>query len=69
MRMNRRVSIWKHVRLANGKWRYSCASFSAGSEWSRQRSGSGPRYANSETAFRRKAGTSGGSFSVATRLT
>jgi hypothetical protein len=20
--MNRRVSIWKHVRLANGKWRY-----------------------------------------------
>lgn len=22
MRMNRRVSIWKHVRLANGKWRY-----------------------------------------------
>lgn len=22
MRMNRRVSIWKHVRVANGKWRY-----------------------------------------------
>jgi hypothetical protein len=22
MRMNRRVSIWKHVRLADGKWRY-----------------------------------------------
>jgi hypothetical protein len=22
MRVNRRVSIWKHVRLADGKWRY-----------------------------------------------
>jgi len=22
MRVNRKVSIWKHVRLANGKWRY-----------------------------------------------
>ena len=22
MRVNRRVSIWKQVRLANGKWRY-----------------------------------------------
>jgi hypothetical protein len=22
MRMNRRVSVWKHVRLGNGKWRY-----------------------------------------------
>ena len=22
MRMNRRVSIWKHVRLDDGKWRY-----------------------------------------------
>ena len=22
MRVNRRVSIWKHVRLANGNWRY-----------------------------------------------
>ena len=22
MRVNRKVSIWKHVRLADGKWRY-----------------------------------------------
>jgi hypothetical protein len=22
MRVNRRVSIWKHVRLEDGKWRY-----------------------------------------------
>jgi hypothetical protein len=22
MRLNRRVSIWKHVRVAEGKWRY-----------------------------------------------
>ena len=22
MRLNRRVSIWKHVRVADGKWRY-----------------------------------------------
>jgi hypothetical protein len=22
MRVNRRVSIWKHVRVADGKWRY-----------------------------------------------
>jgi hypothetical protein len=22
MQLNRKVSIWKHVRLADGKWRY-----------------------------------------------
>jgi len=29
MRVNRRVSIWKHVRLADGKWRYCRPVFDA----------------------------------------
>ena len=50
------------------KWSGSCESFSASSDFSRQRSGSGPRYPNCSSAFRKNAGTSAGSFSAATRL-